>query len=111
MILLPSVYIIKKTHISKTGLNIKYYPFVNRSIKWSDIKEITVIDYGFVGGWGVRVLTDYGTVYNAKGSIGAHIKLKNGKQLVIGTQKEQDMKHIIDMYWNANDNQTTKPTL
>ncbi len=37
---------------------------------------------------GIRVWTKYGTVYNAQGKIGLSIKLKSGKQFVIGTQKK-----------------------
>lgn len=51
-----------------------------------------VINYGFVGGWGIRLWTKYGTVYNVSGNKGLFIKLKNGKTMVIGTQKSQELE-------------------
>lgn len=84
-----------KTKINGKEIQIHYFPFVKKTFHWNDIQEINVINYGFVGGWGIRLWTKYGTVYNTKGSIGAHIKLKNGKQLIIGTQKEKELRMVI----------------
>ena len=54
-----------------------------------------MFDYGFVGGWGVRMWTKYGTVYNTKGSKGLLVELNNGKTFVIGTQKEDELKMFL----------------
>ena len=54
-----------------------------------------MINYGFVGGWGIRLFTDYGTVYNTRGNKGLALKLQNGKRLVIGTQREDELKSVI----------------
>jgi len=83
------------TTINQSGIYIKYFPFINKEIAWNDIKSAEVIKYNFVGGWGIRLLTKYGTVYNVKGNKGLAIELKNGKKLLIGTQKEEELKNII----------------
>jgi len=57
-----------------------------------------VVDYGFVGGWGVRWWTKFGTVYNVMGRIGLAIELKNGKKLLIGTQKKTEVGAIVKQY-------------
>lgn len=84
-----------KTVVTKENIQLTYFPFVWKTINLADINTMKVINYGFVGGWGIRLWTQYGTVYNVRGNKGLHIKLKNGKQLVIGTQKPQELEKII----------------
>ncbi|SFN62077.1 hypothetical protein SAMN05421741_10855 [Paenimyroides ummariense] len=84
-----------KTTITQQNIQLTYFPFVWKTIKLSDIDTMKVINYGFVGGWGIRLWTKYGTVYNVRGNKGLHIRLKNGKQLVIGTQKPQELENVV----------------
>lgn len=83
-----------ETTITETSIKIQYFPFIKKEWLWSEISKAQVIDYGFVGGWGIRLWTAYGTVYNVKGSNGLHIKTAQ-KEYVIGTQKEQELKKRI----------------
>lgn len=76
------------TIIDRENIHIKFFPFTNKKIKWAEVNEATVLDYGFVGGWGVRYFTKYGTAYNVKGSKGLALELNNKKKLLIGTQQE-----------------------
>ena len=63
-----------KTEIDQDGIRINYIPFnKNLNIKWSEIEKAEVLNYGFVGGWGIRLGTKYGTVYNTKGNKGLAI--------------------------------------
>lgn len=84
-----------ETVITEKSIQVKYFPFVNKTFDIQDIAFMKVIDYGFVGGWGIRLWTQYGTVYNISGSKGLHIQLKNGKRYVIGTQKPEELQKII----------------
>ena len=84
------------TVVTKENIQLTYFPFVNKTINLADIETMKVINYGFVGGWGIRFWTQYGTVYNVRGNKGLHIKFKNGKQLVIGTQKPQELQKIVE---------------
>jgi len=84
-----------KTTITQQNIQLTYFPFVWKTINLADIETMKVINYGFVGGWGIRLWTSYGTVYNVRGNKGLHIKLKNGKQLVIGTQKPQELERVV----------------
>ncbi|MEP0479244.1 MAG: hypothetical protein ABJD23_03465, partial [Nonlabens sp.] len=72
------------TVITHEKITVLYSPFVKKEFYWRDLDKAQVIDYGFIGGWGIRLWTSYGTVYNVKGSIGLHIKTAD-KQYVIGT--------------------------
>ena len=85
-----------KTTITQKNIQLVYFPFVWKTINIDDIASLEVINYGFVGGWGIRLGTKYGTVYNTRGNKGLHIKLKNGKQLVIGTQRTEELEKVVE---------------
>lgn len=101
-LIIPLIFIVLfysmqlKTSITREALSFRFVPFVNRTIPFTEIESFKVINYGFVGGWGIRFTMKYGTVYNIRGNKGLHIKLKNGKQLIIGTQKPEELEKIIN---------------
>ena len=84
-----------KTSIDKEKISMEFFPFVKKEVAWRDIRKAEVLDYGFVGGWGIRLWTKYGTVYNTKGSKGLFIQLKDDKKFLIGTQKPDEMAGFI----------------
>lgn len=86
------------TEIDAEGIRMHFIPFVSKTMAWKDIRSIQVIDYGFVGGWGIRLWTDYGTVYNTRGNKGMAIVLKDGKKFLIGTQREAELKAIVENF-------------
>ena len=95
---LPAVliYVIElRTTIDDTGIHVNFFPFTKRAIPWNDIAEAEVLNYGFVGGWGIRFGTRYGTVYNTRGDVGVAPRLKPGKKLCIGTQKEEELRAVL----------------
>jgi len=83
------------TQINNDEIKIKFFPFLTKSIKWDTIKNAEIINYGFIG-WGIKIGTKYGTVYNTKGKVGLAIELNNGKKYLIGTQKEAELKKLIN---------------
>lgn len=90
-------YLLKlKTLVDANGLQLSYFPFVNKFYCWKVIKKVTVIDYGFVGGWGIRFWTKYGTVYNVSGSYGLLVELNNGTSFVVGTQQKESLAEVIN---------------
>lgn len=55
MLVVILLYLLKlKIRVDYNGVNMVYFPFVNKFTEWSEIKSVSVIDYGFVGGWGIR---------------------------------------------------------
>lgn len=85
-----------KTEIDEKGIHMRYRPFLKKTTEWKDIESAQVINYGFVGGWGIRIWTSYGTVYNTGGKMGLAIKLKNGKKFLIGTKKEKELREFME---------------
>ncbi|MDG1477280.1 MAG: hypothetical protein P8Q14_09045 [Vicingaceae bacterium] len=84
-----------KTEVNEEGVKMAFFPFIKKEINWEEIKSLRVLDYGFVGGWGIRFWTKYGTVYNVNGRKGLAIELKSGKKLAIGTQKEEELESVL----------------
>ena len=82
------------TRITEEKIEIRFFPFVRKDFYWKDMTSAQLIDYGFVGGWGIRIWTSYGTVYNVKGSQGLHLTIA-GKQYVIGTQKQEELRSSV----------------
>jgi hypothetical protein len=85
-----------KTEINKEEIKIHFAPFTKKTIPWDDVQQSELITYGFVGGWGIRLGTKYGTVYNIKGNKGLALELKSGKKLMIGTQREDELKELLN---------------
>lgn len=83
------------TEIDDEGIRLIFFPFVRRSVKWSEIKSAEIITYRSMGR-GIISGTKYGTIYNTKGNIGLAIVLKDGKKLCIGTQKTEALKELLE---------------
>ena len=94
------------TVIDRSGIIMHFVPFVKNKVKWEDVKSLSVVNYGFVGGWGIRFGSSYGTIYNVKGKMGLAIELKNDKKFLIGTQRPQEIQNIIDRYFNKKSEET-----
>ena len=94
-------YITLITKINEDGIKMRFVPFVKKSIKWSELESVKIVNYGFVG-YGVRLGSKYGTVYNINGNKGLVIELKNGKKFMIGTQKEAELKNRLEKMTVAN---------
>jgi hypothetical protein len=82
------------TEIDQNGIKMKFVPFVKKHVKWTDLKSAEIVNYGFVG-YGIRIGSKYGTIYNIKGNKGLALELKNGKKFLIGTQKEIELNNIL----------------
>ena len=85
-----------RTHISNKGISIQFFPYTSKTIAWEEISHCRVMPYGFVGGWGVRLWTQYGTVYNVRSGQGLFIQLKNKEKCLVGTQRPEELKQWLN---------------
>ena len=83
-----------KTEIDQKGIRFSFFPFSSKNILWEEIKKAEVLEYGFVG-FGIRLWTKHGTVYNIKGNNGLAIELSNGKKILIGTQQKEELIELL----------------
>lgn len=84
-----------KTKIDERGIEVKFGPFLRRKITWNEVDSAEVVDYGFIGGWGIRYSSKYGKVYATRGSFGLWIKMRNSSQMVIGTQNREELAKTL----------------
>ncbi len=68
-----------------------------RTIPWDDIDQIEVREYSPVqeyGGWGVKYGKS-GWAYNVRGNHGIQILKKDGKRILLGTQKPEEAADFL----------------
>lgn len=88
------------TRIDSTGIHYRFFPFhfKERTIAWDDIDNAHVRKYkpiGEYGGWGLRYGFKYGRAINVSGDMGLQLVLKNGKKVLIGTQKTREVDAVL----------------
>ena len=91
-----------ETRITNTGIDARFFPFhrKNRHFAWDDIDSAVVRTYsplGEYGGWGLRWGSS-GKAYNVSGEEGIQLVLKNGKKLLIGTNKPVEAAAALAVY-------------
>ena len=83
-----------ETQISETAISVRFFPFHLKFLQfpWSEVEQVYVREYSPLsefGGWGLRYGLD-GKAYNVSGNQGIQIVFKNGKKLLIGTNKPEE---------------------
>ncbi|APY09596.1 hypothetical protein BWZ20_04820 [Winogradskyella sp. J14-2] len=85
----------------------KFFPFQFKSklIEWQEINKAYVRNYDAItefGGWGLKGGALWnkskGRAINVSGDIGIQLQLKNGKKLLIGTQKKEEAMRVLEAY-------------
>lgn len=81
--------------LDKEGIRVHFFPFFTRTVKWSEIEHLQVVNYGFVGGYGIRLTHKFGTVYNMSGRWGLLIYLEGGKRFCVGTRRKDELQQLL----------------
>jgi hypothetical protein len=80
-------------------LHIRLFPFVKRAFSLSDIRHCEARTYslaiGEYGGWGIRRSWRNGVAYNMMGDRGVQLELKDGKKVLIGSQRAEELVAAI----------------
>jgi hypothetical protein len=88
-----------KTEVRKDGLHIHFYPLMKRVIRFEEITRTDVRTYRPIreyGGWGIRSgLGKTGGAYNVSGNRGVQLELSGGKQLLVGSQRPEELAKAI----------------
>lgn len=94
-----------ETKIDELGIHYGFKPihFKLKLAAWIDIDRCSVSEYRPLtdyGGWGYRMnlFRKKGAAYSVKGNIGIQIVFKDGKRLLIGTQKMADAENVLQTY-------------
>ena len=99
IVILMFVYGYLKTTINDSEIKIEMRILFRfgRIIRWEEIESVKVEKYRPIlefGGWGYRIGWK-GVAYNCRGNNGLIIRLKNGRKIVIGTQKPDELKKFL----------------
>ena len=91
-----------KTKIDAQGIYYKYIPLHWQEIRidWSKLENAYVRKYNPIleyGGWGIRLgIFGKGRAYNVYGNMGMQLVFKDGKKLLLGTQKPDELQNILN---------------
>jgi len=82
------------------GLYVRYVPFHRRPrrIALNEVTAVKAVAYQPIlqyGGWGIR-FTKKGKAYNARGSRGVRLDYANGRHLLLGSQRPDELAQMIE---------------
>jgi len=90
-----------ETEIDDSKVSIRYKPFhiKPRIFYWEDISKFYIRSFRPVreyGGHGIHKKIRYGRSFTVSGTKGLQLILKDGKKILIGTQKPKALERIIE---------------
>ncbi len=84
--------------LTDDGIAIHYFPFLRRFIPFAAISSAEAVAYRPLldyGGWGIRWSCCHGWAYNASGSHGVRLTLTDGRRVLIGSQRPNELAAAI----------------
>ena len=89
-----------ETVVKRDGLFVRFYPFHlrQRKIPLEDVVNFRSVTYRPIwnyGGWGMRFARG-GRAYNVSGREGVRLEFNNGKHLLIGSQRSEELAAAIE---------------
>lgn len=91
-----------ETLITEDGISFRFFP-VHLNFKkysWNDLTKSYIREYAPLreyGGWGLRwSILGKGIAYNISGNKGLQLELITGKKVLIGTQKPEELKKMLE---------------
>ena len=96
-----------RTRIDELGIKFRFLPFhlSTKHIAWSELKTAYVRKYEPIteyGGWGMKGgklwNKSKGVSYTTKGTTGIQLELKNGKKILLGTQRMEEARQVLQTY-------------
>lgn len=90
------------TGVTKEAVIFQLKPLHSKpeKINWTEIEKASIRTYSPLkeyGGWGYR-LSSNGKAYNVRGNQGLQLELKNGKKILIGTQKAKELEQTLKKF-------------
>ncbi|MFW5701976.1 MAG: hypothetical protein ACOCX7_03420 [Bacteroidota bacterium] len=96
-----------ETVIAGDSIYFRYFPFnlKMKRIRVGDISAYEIRRYSPImqyGGWGIRWGMSHGMAYNVSGNIGLQITTSQGKKIMIGTQRPEDLEKALKKLFEKN---------
>jgi len=88
-----------RTFVTSEGLSFQFFPFHFKKhlVKIEDIEKIKAMEYSPLkeyGGWGIRYGFK-GKAYNVSGNLGVKVHLKNGRNIMFGSQRHNEFAKAL----------------
>lgn len=81
--------------IDAQTLNWRFMPFIRKSVSLADIAEAKPTRTSFIYGWGIHY-TDRGWLYNVSGFGAVHVRMRDGKQFMLGSDEPMVLADAIN---------------
>ncbi len=88
------------TDVRKDGVYLRFFPLWSRTVPLTDIVTYEARQYRPLreyGGWGIRFGPHRKRAYNVSGNRGVEVKLTDGTQLLIGSQRPEELASAISV--------------
>ena len=83
--------------ITKKGIHVQFYPYVKKFVPWEKVTSMQIVDHGFTDamGWGIRLWTKYGTVYNVKFGDGLYVQQEDKTKFLVSTDRRAALGKLL----------------
>ena len=85
-----------KTEINHEYIKINYIRMIEKTIYWNQVTSADIVTLKIVGNRLATGWDNYGAGKNKKGNNAIALALKNGKKILIGTEKAAQLNQIIE---------------
>lgn len=93
------LYLVKlSVRVDSDGLHLRFFPLIKKEIPLAEIARWEARTYRPIleyGGWGIRCTWGKGMAYNVSGNRGVQLEFTNGKRLLIGSQRPDELAAAI----------------
>lgn len=91
-----------ETEIGEKEIRFRFIPFhkSSRKIKWIELSDFYIRDYKPLreyGGYGIQQSLRNGKAYSISGKTGIQLIKKDGKKIIIGTQKPKELERVLKL--------------
>ncbi len=99
-LIVPALFWVLRLYVrvEPDGVHIRFWPLPERVIAYSRIVRCYPRTYhpiGEYGGWGIRYGWSAGRAYNVSGNRGVQLELTDGKRVLIGSQRAEELAAAI----------------
>jgi hypothetical protein len=86
--------------VGERCISIRYVPILRRTIPFEEIESFRTRAYSPIreyGGWGIRWRGRKSRAYNVSGNEGIDLVLYNGEQILLGSQRSQELALVLEI--------------
>ena len=100
-IVLPALFLVLRLDVTVRSdrIDIRYFPIFRRTYSRKEVLSAQARIYrplADYGGWGVRWSPVNGWAYNPSGNAGVQLQLADGRKLLIGSQRPNELQAAIE---------------